>query len=150
MKEYNFKINGNDYCVSIEKVDDTNAEVMVNGTAYSVEYAGMEKPKVTPPAQVAPIPANQNDAPAAPKPQVAKPAAPAAPAGSPLKSPLPGVILELKVKPGDTITDGQTILVLEAMKMENNIDSDRSGVVKSVNVSRGDSVLEGDVLITFE
>ena len=68
---------------------------------------------------------------------------------SPVKSPLPGVILDIRIKEGDTVSVGQTLMVLEAMKMENNIDSDRAGVVKSVKVNRGDSVLEGDVLITL-
>ena len=64
-------------------------------------------------------------------------------------SPLPGVILDIRIKEGDTVAVGQTLVVLEAMKMENNIDSDRAGVVKSIKVNRGDSVLEGDVLITL-
>ena len=54
-----------------------------------------------------------------------------------------------RIKEGDTVAVGQTLVVLEAMKMENNIDSDRAGVVKSIKVNRGDSVLEGDVLITL-
>ena len=76
-------------------------------------------------------------------------AAPAAAGESPVKSPLPGVILDIRIKEGDTVAVGQTLVVLEAMKMENNIDSDRAGVVKSIKVNRGDSVLEGDVLITL-
>ena len=68
---------------------------------------------------------------------------------SPVKSPLPGVILDIRIKEGDPVAVGQTLVVLEAMKMENNIDSDRAGVVKSIKVNRGDSVLEGDVLITL-
>ena len=68
----------------------------------------------------------------------------------PLKSPLPGVILEMKVNVGDSVTEGQTLLVLEAMKMENNIDAPKSGVIKSISKSKGDSVLEGDLLLTIE
>ena len=87
------------------------------------------------------------NAPTAPT-QVVKPTAPST-GKSGVKSPLPGVILDIRIKEGDTVSVGQTLMVLEAMKMENNIDSDRAGVVKSVKVNRGDSVLEGDVLITL-
>ena len=145
MKEYNFKINGNDYTVSIENIDDTSAEVMVNGAAFSVELEGMEKPKSANQPQVAPVPGAEP----AVKPTVAKPAKESSPASA-VKSPLPGVILELKVKVGDSVRVGDHLMVLEAMKMENNIDSDREGVVKSIKVSKGDSVLEGDVLLMIE
>lgn len=145
MKEYNFKVNGNDYHVSIENISETTAEVLVNGSAYNVEFEGMGKPKTEKLTQVVPVP---GAAPAAPRPAVAKPKA-AAPASA-VKSPLPGVILELKVQVGDTVKLGQTLMVLEAMKMENNIDSDREGVVKEIHISKGDSVLEGDPLLTIE
>ena len=70
--------------------------------------------------------------------------------GSVVKAPLPGVVLDIKVKVGDTVNSGDTVIVLEAMKMENNIHSDKSGVVKSIEVGKGDSVLEGATLITIE
>ncbi len=147
MKEYNFIINGNEYHVSIENVNDTTAEVMVNGASFNVEFEGEGKPKARQEklTQVAPDP----QAAPAERPQVAKPTVASSPASG-IKSPLPGVILEIKVNVGDTITEGQHLVVLEAMKMENNIDADRSGVVKSINVTRGDSVLEGDLLLTIE
>ena len=66
-----------------------------------------------------------------------------------LRSPLPGTVLELRVKEGDPIKEGQTVMILEAMKMENNIDANKSGVVKSIVKRAGDSVMEGDVLITI-
>ena len=88
-------------------------------------------------------------APAAAAPAAA--AASAAPAaggdGQPLKSPLPGVVLDIFVHVGDTITTGQKVMLLEAMKMENNIEADKNGVVKAIKVNKGDSVQEGDVLI---
>ena len=68
----------------------------------------------------------------------------------PLKSPLPGVILDVTVREGDTVKEGQLVMVLEAMKMENNIDAHKSGVVKSIVKRQGDSVLEGDTLIIIE
>lgn len=147
MKEYKFKINGNDYDVSINKVIDGTADVIVNGATFNVEFEGMgtTKKKNTVISQVAPAPVTE--APAA-KPAIAKPVVAAS--QSAVKSPLPGVILELKVKVGETIKVGQRLLVLEAMKMENNIDSDRAGVIQSIKVGKGDSVLEGDVLLTIE
>ncbi|MEG0788933.1 MAG: biotin/lipoyl-containing protein [Alistipes sp.] len=134
MKEYSFKINGNDYNVIIGRVKDNEAEVVVNGATYSVEVVDDEPAKPSAKQSVA-----------APQPIAA--AKPVAMGEMPVKSPLPGVILNIKVKEGDTVAVGQTLLILEAMKMENNIDSDRAGVVKSIKVNRGDSVLEGDVLI---
>ncbi|MEG2365246.1 MAG: biotin/lipoyl-containing protein [Alistipes sp.] len=152
MKEYNFKINGNDYTVAvdIDSLTDNEAEVVVNGASYMVEMVGMaEKSTVVAKPQVAAVPASHPVQPSTVK--VTKPAAaaPAAVGESPVKSPLPGVIIDIKVREGDTVAAGKTLVVLEAMKMENNIDSDRAGVVKSIKVNRGDSVLEGDVLITL-
>ena len=79
-------------------------------------------------------------------------AAPAAPTGGggTLTSPLPGTVLDVFVKPGDAVKVGQRMLLLEAMKMENNIDADRDGVVKEVKVSKSDAVMEGQVLVVFE
>ena len=152
MKEYSFKINGNEYKVSIEINGDSTASVIVNGATYEVEVEGSTvKPVVTKKPQVAAVPASHPVQPSTVA--VGKPAATAnaaaAAADSAIKSPLPGVILDIKVKEGDTIAVGQTLMILEAMKMENNIDSDRAGVVKSIKVNRGDSVLEGAVLITL-
>lgn len=145
MKNYKFKINGNEYAVVIGSIEEGVAEVTVNDVPYSVQIEGAapEKPKVaTPPPPAVPA----TDA----HPAVARTAAPAAPsAAGDVKSPLPGVILKLAVREGDQVVVGQSLLVLEAMKMENNIDSDREGTVKKINVRQGDSVLEGDVLLTI-
>lgn len=143
MKEYKFKINGNDYSVAINSIDDNVADVTVNGTNYSVEVEGMvSKPKT--PKLVRTVAVPSTDA----HPAVAKTAKPSTGAGA-IKSPLPGVILDVLVREGDSVKVGQKLLILEAMKMENNIDSDKEGVVKSIAVRKGDSVLEGDVLITI-
>ena len=66
-----------------------------------------------------------------------------------VNSPLPGTVLKIFVKEGDKVTAGQKVVLLEAMKMENNIETDYAGTVTSVKVSEGDSILEGDVLITI-
>jgi biotin carboxyl carrier protein len=70
--------------------------------------------------------------------------------GSVIKSPLPGAILDIYVKIGDKVKPGQHVLLLEAMKMENNIDADKEGVIKEIRVQRGDSVMEGDILVVIE
>ena len=84
-------------------------------------------------------------------PSVAKTSNPSAPkGGGTIKSPLPGVVLNVFVKEGDTVSIGQKLLVLEAMKMENNIEADKGGRVVSLKKNKGDSVMEGDVLIVIE
>ena len=142
MKEYKFKVHGTDYDVHILSVKEGIANLTVNGVAYEVEVEGLK----TKPTKVVNMgvqtPEMQSEQP------VAKPvSAPGAAVG--LKSPLPGVIIDIKVHEGDNVKAGQTLLILEAMKMENNIEADRDGVIHSINKRRGDSVLEGDVLLTI-
>ena len=142
MKEYKYKINGNAYKVTIGDIEDNIAHVEVNGTPYKVE---MEKaPKVAVKPVVRPVSA----APAAPTAPVVKPAA-ASTGKSGVKSPLPGVILDIKVNVGDTVKKGQTIIILEAMKMENDIVAPQDGTVASINVTAGQSVESGAVLATM-
>ena len=107
----------------------------------------MEKqPKTAPkPAVVRPMP----NSPAAPTTPVVKPAAHST-GKSGVNAPLPGVILDIKVNVGDTVKRGQTIIILEAMKMENNINADKDGKVTAINVNKGDSVLEGNDLVIIE
>ena len=106
----------------------------------SIAYHSVEKYLVT----VRPMP----NAPTAPT-QVVKPTAPST-GKSGVKSPLPGVILDIKVNVGDTVKKGQTIIILEAMKMENNINADKDGKITAINVNKGDSVLEGNDLVIIE
>ncbi len=142
MKEYKYKINGNVYKVAIKDIEEDIAHVEVNGTPYKVE---MEKaPKVI----VKPVVRQSISAPAAPAAPVVK--KPVAAGKSGVQSPLPGVILDIKVNVGDTVTKGQVIIILEAMKMENNINADRDGKVTAINVNKGDSVLEGTDLVIIE
>ena len=146
MKEYKYIINGNQYNVTIGDINDNIAQVEVNGTSYKVE---LEKaPAVAPKTTVV----RQTVAPTKPAAQttvVNKPATAGA-GKSGVKSPLPGVILDIKVNVGDTVKKGQTIIILEAMKMENNINADKDGTVTAISVNKGDSVLEGSVLVTIE
>ncbi len=139
MKTYKFKINGNEYNVDINSVEGNIADVTVNGASYKVEMD-------TPVAPAAPVPA-----PAAPEPAAAAAAAPApaAPAGTgkAVTSPLPGVIIEVSVKEGQAVKAGQKVAVIEAMKMENEIQASSDGTVTAILVHKGDSVLEGAEIV---
>ena len=149
MKEYKFKINGNDYKVAVDNVENGMAHVSVNGTNYKVEIdEKLGTPKAVKPVQVSP--ATYQATPIAAPNKVTPPAPAGGGNATPLKSPLPGVILEVRVREGDTVKEGQTVMILEAMKMENNIDAHKSGVVKSIAKRQGDSVLEGDALLIIE
>lgn len=145
MRKFKFKINGHDYDVEIKNVDDNVAELEVNGTPYTVEVdKALETSKTPKLVRSAAVPSTDAH------PSVAKTSAPQDPKTSgAVKSPLPGVILDINVKVGDKVKMGQKLLLLEAMKMENVIESDKEGTVVSVAVSKGDSVMEGDVLITI-
>ena len=142
MKEYKYTIDGNKYEVAVNEVNDTTAKVTVNGTEYTVEW---EKPvEEKPVVKVQPV--------------TAKPVATAAPAATPaaapvsgnaIKTPLPGVIIDVKVKVGDTVKKGDTVVVLEAMKMENNINADRDGKVVAIQVAKGDTVADGAALVVL-
>lgn len=145
MKEYKFKIHGNEYEVSINSVEDNIADVTVNGTQYEVEIEGKASKvsKIT-----KPTPSTSSAATTAEVISTAKAAAKKS-AGTAVKSPLPGVIVDLKVREGDQVKAGQHLLILEAMKMENNIDADRDGIVVELKVNKDDSVLEGDTLLTI-
>ncbi|MCR4765577.1 MAG: biotin/lipoyl-binding protein [Bacteroidaceae bacterium] len=146
MKEYKYTINGNKYNVTIGDIEENIAKVEVNGVPYTVE---MEKAPAAPKKVVRPVVAAAAPAAAAaPEPKVSRPAGGGGKSG--IKSPLPGVILQVKVNVGDQVTKGQVLMVLEAMKMENNILSDKDGKVAAINVSKGDSILEGTDLIVIE
>ena len=146
MKEYKYKINGNLYNVVIGDIEDNIAHVEVNGTHYTVEME--KKPKAAPAPKPVVRPAAKPAAAAAPA--AAAPAAKPAAGKSGVKSPLPGVILDIKVNVGDEVKKGQTIIILEAMKMENSINADKDGKIAAINVSKGESVLEGTDLIIIE
>ena len=143
MKLYKLNINGSSYETQVMKFEDNVAEVEVNGTKYKVtvenEVFQSKTPKLV---QGVSVPSTDSD------PSTAKTANPNAAKGTgTIKSPLPGVVLALYVKVGDSVKLGQRLLLLEAMKMENNIEADKEGVIKSVLKQKGDSVMEGDVLI---
>lgn len=137
MKKYNVTVNGTTYEVVVEET----------GSAAAAP-AAVSAPA---PAPAAPAPAA---APAAPAPAAAPAApAPAAPAGSQgsvkVTAPMPGTILKMNVKVGDTVEPNGLVCILEAMKMENEIFSEQGGKVISVNAPAGTSVQSGDVIVTL-
>lgn len=144
MKSYKFRINGNEYNVDINSVEGNFADVTVNGASYQVEMenapAPVQKPAQAPAAAVASTGSATTTTPA-PK------AAAQAGAGKPVTSPLPGVIIEVSVKEGQTVKAGQKVAVLEAMKMENEIQAPADGTVTAILVNKGDSVLEGAEIV---
>lgn len=143
MKKFKFTINGNQYETDILNIEDNIAEIEVNGTLYKVEVEKAIKSQKTP-TLVRPKSFPSTDS----HPSVAKTSSPSAPKGAgSIKSPLPGVILDVYVREGDVVKMGQKLLMLEAMKMENNIEADKGGKVMSIVKQKGDSVMEGDVLI---
>jgi glutaconyl-CoA/methylmalonyl-CoA decarboxylase subunit gamma len=143
MKKFKFIINGNQYETEIQNIDDNIAEVEVNGTLYKVEVErGLKTTKT--PKLVRSTVAPSTDI----HPSTAKTSSPSTPKGTgTIKSPLPGVILDIFVKEGDNVKIGQKLLMLEAMKMENNIEADQEGKIVSISKKKGDNVMEGDVLI---
>jgi biotin carboxyl carrier protein len=134
MKEFALKIHGHDYKVVIKEQEGNMAEVEVNGTSYHVEieHAKAQINKTAP-----------KSVQAAPTPTVSASKSASASLGTPVKAPLPGVVLDVYVKEGDEVKLGQKLLLLEAMKMENVIEAPCAGKVASVKVRKGDSILEG-------
>ena len=145
MKNYKFTINGNQYDAEIIGIEENMAEVSINGVTYSVEIdRKMQAVKTPKLIRTLAVPSTDSH------PSVSKTANPASPKGTGnIKSPLPGVILDIYVREGDMVKIGQKLLMLEAMKMENNINADKEGRVTSLKVSKGDSVMEGDILIVI-
>ncbi|MDO4771461.1 biotin/lipoyl-containing protein [Porphyromonas sp.] len=149
MKKFNYTINGIKYRVEINSIENNVAEVSVNGSTYKVELDKEQEVKQI--SKPAPVSRPAAKAPAA-KPAAApapEPAAAPAGGGVAVVSPLPGVIIGIHCKVGDEVKRGQRILILEAMKMENDIKADRDGTITSVAVSQGDNVQEGATLVTI-
>jgi len=137
MKKFKFTIHGNDYTVDVHGIEDNLAHLEVNGTAYDVEIHRKVKQSKTP-TLVRP----------AIKEQV-RPSIHKKEGGSshPILAPLPGNILSMNVSKGDIVKKGQVLLIMEAMKMENRVLSDRAGVVETVRIQVGEAVLQGDTLL---
>lgn len=160
MAKYEYKVKGVDYVVEIQNIEGNIANVTVNGIPFEVEMkqpvkAGKQKVKLSEERRVkseefnsSSSATNTSSATNANSAPTTKPAAAAA-SGKPVVAPLPGTINEIKVKVGDKVNAGDTVVVLEAMKMQNNIDAETSGTIASINVNKGDAVMEGDTLVTI-
>ena len=138
-KGFNFTIGGQKYETTVKEIEPNVAEVVVNGTSFIVEFQKNESKKVKA-ARVAAPTAAPSAAPVA-----AKPAGAAV-----VKSPLPGSIVKVMVKPGDSIKKGDTLLTMESMKMENVVASEYTGTVKNVLVQAGQNVMQDDKLVEIE
>ena len=147
-KEFSFKINGAEYKCAVEEIEAGLTEVTVNGKKYTVETekpvapAPKAAPAAAPKAAPAPAPA------AAPKAAAPAPKAAAA-AGAQVKSPLPGSVVKVCVNEGQDVKKGDTLLILESMKMENPILAEQDGKVAQVAVAAGQTVMQDDLLVVL-
>ena len=153
MNKYQYKVQGIDYEVEIAEVEGNIAKVNVNGIPFEIELQkpinAAKHPSMTTPKVEVPKPATPSQPTAAPQP-VSQPAQPTpAGAGMAIKSPLPGTVTDIKVSVGQTIQAGDVVLVLEAMKMQNNIEAEHEGKVTAIYVNQGDTIMEGTVLMTI-
>ncbi|MCM1377219.1 MAG: acetyl-CoA carboxylase biotin carboxyl carrier protein subunit [Prevotella sp.] len=146
MKEYKYKINGTKFTVGIGELEGNEVHVEVNGIPYTVELEDNASAKTKLGAVKKPTAAPRTET---GEKLIAKPA-PSSGSTHAVKSPLPGTIMSIGVKVGDTIASGATVCVLEAMKMENDIHSGFGGVVKNILVNVGDTVLEGTDIMIIE
>lgn len=158
MAKYQYTVKGVDYEVEIQDIEGNIANVTVNGIPFEVEMkqpvkAGKQKVKLSEERRaegseerrVKREESNSSSASAA-----STSSAPTAAAGKPVVAPLPGTINEIKVKVGDKVNAGDTVVILEAMKMQNHIEAETSGTITSINVNKGDAVMEGDTLVTIK
>lgn len=139
MKDYKFKIRGNDYSVKISSHEDNVISLEVNGTPYDVELDQEVKTTKTPKLVRTTAVPKQDAQPLKVSSGLKK-----------IEAPLPGNIFKVNVNEGDAVKKGQTMMILEAMKMENNILAEKDGVVKSIKVTEGQAVLQGDILAEIE
>ncbi len=145
MKEYKYKINGMKFTVAIGDIVDNEATVEVNGVPYKVELdrKAPQKPALSQSGQTNHGPAAAPASRPAPKPALAGSA-------EAVKSPLPGTVMSIDVKVGDSVKAGDKVGVLEAMKMENDIRTVKGGTVKQILVNVGDAILEGSDIMIIE
>lgn len=143
MKEYKYTINGNKYEVAINSINENIANVVVNGEEYEVQMEKEPEP-VKKKVVVRPVAQSQ------PETATAQKSTNKVNMSNAVKSPLPGVITEIKVNVGDDVKAGDTVVVLEAMKMANNLDAEKGGKVTAILVKEGESVMEDTPLVVIE
>jgi glutaconyl-CoA/methylmalonyl-CoA decarboxylase subunit gamma len=144
-KQIKVVVNGKPYEVEIEDLNQSPITVVVNGKQYSVttEIESESLPLAKPGAK-------QEEFSPKPVPAAVKSAPMSSSSSNELRAPMPGLIVNVVVKPGDKVTRGQNLMALEAMKMKNAIRSPRDGVIQSVPVSEGQKVAYNDILVTYE
>ena len=159
MAKYQYTVKGVDYEVEIQDIEGNIANVTVNGIPFEVEMkqpvkAGKQKVKLNEERRVegseerrVKSEESNSSSIGAPSPS-ANQAVPTG-GGKPVVAPLPGTINDIKVKVGDKVNAGDTVVILEAMKMQNNIEAETSGTIASINVGKGNAVMEGDTLVTI-
>ena len=139
MKKYKFKINGQSYEAEVGEFDGTNVTVSVNGTPYQIEIQGEEKKTKTPVLARKPVVNKPGEG------EIKK-----SEGGSgsyKINSPLPGTIKKINITVGATVKAGECVIIMEAMKMDNNVMAEKGGVVQAGKVKEGDAVLQGDTLV---
>ena len=142
-KEYKYTINGNQYEVTIGDIVENEVTVTVNGEEYKVEMEAEPEPEQKKVVLGKPKAENADSSDAAVDTANVN-------TNNAVKAPLPGVITSIEVNVGDEVKAGDTLLVLEAMKMANNIESEKDGKVAAILVKPGQSVMEDDPLIVIE
>jgi biotin carboxyl carrier protein len=138
MKKYKFTISGDEYDVHIKDIEDNVASIEVNGTKYEVVIQGEVKSTKTP--RLVRKPVVQQPGEGLIKKQQST-------GGTAVKAPLPGTIFKINVAVGDQVKSGDKLLVMEAMKMENQILAEKDGEISAIKVKEGDAVLQDDVLL---
>lgn len=139
MRNYKFSIRGNTYEVEIQNIENNIAEIEVNGTQYKVEIHREEQKNKTPKLVRARVPEPKTSEKKIKKNISAK--------GFAIKAPLPGTILNILVSTGQEVKRGDVLLVMEAMKMENNVLAEKDGTIGKIHIATGAAVLQNDVLL---
>lgn len=137
MKKLRITVDGKVYDVEVEILQDDDNQILPS--YYQQVPSGLTQPNVQPRTQSVPVAAPKRNPNKAQNADI-----------NVITSPINGVVIEIKVKSGDTVKENDTVIVLEAMKMKTNISSPTSGVVESINVQQGDTIEAGDVLVTFK
>ncbi len=138
MKSFKFNIQGNHYDVDVKSIEGNIAQVEVNGTNYDVEIQRQVPVTKTPVLMRNPV---------------KQPETAPMKAGTKflsVKTPLPGNVLTISKKNGDSVAKGEVVLVYEAMKMENKVLAEKDGIIRNMKVSPGDNILQDDVLFEIE
>ena len=141
MRSFKFKVNGNEYNADIKAVQDSQLTIEINGVSYDVDIE--KKEKKTPILSVSKVLSSSIET-------NKKTSKPGDVQPNSIKAPIPGTILKINYNVGDTVKLGDTVIILEAMKMLNNIVSEINGIIAEVLVSPGDEVGVGDPLISVE